>query len=91
MVDVRNDLAVFQKFREALSARAPKTITAYLTTMHSFVAWLAELPDYSLSPEDLEAIAEHRRSPKRLGFAVQLAYLRYPGRAWEPSENILTY
>lgn len=50
---------------------------------------------YSLSPEDLDIIAEHRRSHNRLGFAVQLAYLRYPGRAWDPEEqippNILAY
>lgn len=44
MVDVRNDLAVFQEFREALGTRDPKTIAAYLTTMYGFVAWLAELP-----------------------------------------------
>jgi TnpA family transposase len=50
---------------------------------------------YALSPEDLDIIAEHRRPHNRLGFAVQLAYLRYPGRAWNPEEhippNILTY
>lgn len=50
---------------------------------------------YSLSPEDLDIIAEHRRSHNRLGFTVQLAYLRYPGRAWNPEEpippTILTY
>jgi hypothetical protein len=41
MVNIRNDLAVFQEFREALDTRDPKTIAAYLTTMHNFVAWLA--------------------------------------------------
>lgn len=50
---------------------------------------------YALSPEDLDIIAEHRRPQNRLGFTVQLAYLRYPGRAWNPEEpippNILTY
>lgn len=50
---------------------------------------------YALSPEDLDIIAEHRRSHNRLGFTVQLAYLRYPGRAWNPEEpippTILTY
>lgn len=50
---------------------------------------------YSFSPEDLDVIAEHRRPQNRLGFSVQLAYLRYPGRAWNPEEqipqNILTY
>jgi TnpA family transposase len=50
---------------------------------------------YTLSPEDKEIIAEHRRAPNRVGFAVQLAYLRYPGRAWHPEEQVppavLTY
>ncbi len=43
---------------------------------------------YSLSPEDLTAIADHRRSHNRLGFTVQLAYLRYPGRPWDPEEHV---
>ena len=43
---------------------------------------------YSLSPEDLTTIAEHRRSHNRLGFTVQLAYLRYPGRPWRPEEHV---
>ncbi len=50
---------------------------------------------YALSPEDLDIIAEHRRPHNRLGFTVQLAYLRYPGRTWNPEklipQNILTY
>ncbi len=44
MVDIRNDLAVFQEFREALGTRDPKTVAAYLTTMLDFVAWLAAQP-----------------------------------------------
>ena len=50
---------------------------------------------YSLSAEDLMVIGQHRRAPNRLGFAVQLAYLRFPGRPWDPQEqvpsSILTY
>src|SRR5215204_1155874 len=36
---------------------------------------------YTLSPPDLVAVARHRRQENRLGFAVQLAVLRFPGRA----------
>jgi hypothetical protein len=50
---------------------------------------------YSLSSEDLAVIEQHRRPQNRLGFTVQLAYLRFPGRPWDPQEQvppaILTY
>lgn len=42
---------------------------------------------YTLSPEDLALIRQRRRSPNRLGFAVHLAYLRFPGRALGPAET----
>ena len=35
---------------------------------------------YVLSPEDLALIRAKRRSSNRLGFAVQLCLLRYPGQ-----------
>ena len=41
---------------------------------------------YTLSAEDLAAINRHRRPHNRLGFAVQLAYLRFPGRPLQPDE-----
>ncbi len=41
---------------------------------------------HTLSPEDLALARRRRRPPNRLGFAVQLAYLRHPGRALEPEE-----
>ena len=34
---------------------------------------------YTLSPSDLAVIRQRRGSTNRLGFAVQLSYLRYPG------------
>lgn len=34
---------------------------------------------YTLSSEDLTRIRRHRRSHNKLGFAVQLAYLRFGG------------
>ena len=36
---------------------------------------------YTFRPEDLALIRRRRRPANRLGFAVQLAYLRHPGRA----------
>lgn len=34
---------------------------------------------YSFSHHDLEVINRHRRNHNKLGFAVQLSVLRYPG------------
>jgi len=50
---------------------------------------------YTFSPGDLASIARHRRDANRLGFAVQLALLRFPGRSLtdvsEVPAPILTY
>ena len=35
---------------------------------------------YTFSPEDMALIRLRRRAPNRIGFAVNLAYLRFPGR-----------
>ena len=35
---------------------------------------------YTFSPEDIALIRQRRRATNRLGFAVHLAYLRFPGR-----------
>lgn len=43
---------------------------------------------YTLSPTDLAVIRPHRRPQNRLGFAVQLCYLRYPGRALYADEVV---
>lgn len=42
---------------------------------------------YTLSTEDLVVIAKRRRPENRLGFALHLVYLRYPGRAIGPDEK----
>jgi len=42
---------------------------------------------YTLSSEGLLRIRRHRRSHNKLGFAVQLAYLRFPERTWTVSEE----
>ncbi len=43
---------------------------------------------YTLSERDLAIINRHRRAENRLGFALQLCYLRYPGRKWGPQEAV---
>jgi TnpA family transposase len=50
---------------------------------------------YTFSPEDLALIRQRRRAANRLGFAVQLAYFRYPGRIMrvdeKPPESMLAF
>lgn len=43
---------------------------------------------YTLSSDDLMLIRQRRRLYNRLGFAVQLAYHRFPGRTWTASEEV---
>lgn len=49
---------------------------------------LSLLRHYTLSDDDLGHIQERRRPENRLGFALQLCALRYPGRALAPGEVI---
>ncbi len=42
---------------------------------------------YTLSEDDQSLIKQRRRNHNRLGFAVQLAYLRFPGRTWATNEE----
>jgi TnpA family transposase len=50
---------------------------------------------YTFSPGDMARIRDRRRAANRLGFAVHLAYLRFPGRVIEvdetPPPNVLTF
>lgn len=41
---------------------------------------------FTFSKGEKKHIRERRRPRNRFGFAVQWAYLRYPGRPWEPGE-----
>ena len=43
---------------------------------------------YTLSSDDLTLIRQRRRPYNRLGFTVQLAYHRFPGRTWTASEEV---
>jgi TnpA family transposase len=49
---------------------------------------LSLLKHYTLGDDDLENIEQRRRPENRLGFALQLCALRYPGRALAPGEMI---
>jgi len=42
---------------------------------------------YTLSPEDLTLINRRRGDPNRLGFALMLCYLRFPGRILQQGEQ----
>jgi TnpA family transposase len=42
---------------------------------------------YTLSSEDLTLINRHRSDPNRLGFALMLCYLRFPGRILQQGEQ----
>jgi TnpA family transposase len=42
---------------------------------------------YVLSTEDLAVIRSKRRTVNRLGFAIQLCLLRYPGQGLAPDEH----
>lgn len=43
---------------------------------------------YTLSATDIEFIKQHRRDPNRLGVAVQLSVLRYPGWSLSNTKEI---
>jgi TnpA family transposase len=43
---------------------------------------------YLLTPTDFDLINRHRTEANRLGFAIQLCLLRYPGRSWLPTEQL---
>ncbi len=46
------------------------------------------LRHYTLSDEDLQNIGARRRPSNKLGFALQLCVLRYPGRLLAPGEFV---
>jgi TnpA family transposase len=68
----------------------------YLTPeqCHALIQIPADLSDreiarhYTFSRDDLDLINQRRRHHNRLGFAVQLAVLRFPGRPWKDLAGI---
>jgi TnpA family transposase len=61
--------------RSILSAAERNTLLAFPTTDDELIR------HYTFSEHDLSAIRQRRGKHNRLGFAVQLCYLRYPGFA----------
>jgi TnpA family transposase len=68
--------------------RRPLLTTAETASLFAFPADEAELIRlYTFSEKDLSLILQHRGDHNRLGFAVQLCYLRYPGHALPIDDN----
>jgi TnpA family transposase len=80
-------------------AKTPRLLTA--EQRDAFVRIPADLSErdlgrfYTLSSRDLEIIGRHRRPANRLGFAVHLSLLRFPGRTLadvpEIPERVVAY
>lgn len=68
--------------RVVLSASQRRVFETLLVDPESLVR------HYTLCKEDLSLIRQRRRSRNRLGFAVQLCLIRYPGRALRSGENV---
>ena len=68
--------------RNILTERQRATLLALPTDEPSL------LKHYTLADDDLELIHERRRPENRLGFALQMCALRYPGRLLYPGEMI---
>ena len=68
--------------RHILTERQRRTLLALPTEEPS------PLKHYTLAEDDLEHIRHRRRPHNRLGFALQLCALRYPGRLLSPGEVI---
>ena len=68
--------------RHILTERQRHTLLALPTDEPSL------LEHYTLAEDDLEHIRHRRRPHNRLGFALQLCALRYPGRLLSPGEVI---
>src|SRR4051794_31793497 len=69
-------------WRDLLSPTQRAQIMALPTSLREYEAL------YTLSPADLDFVAAHRTHTNRLGVAVQLCCLQYPGRAWTPEEIV---
>ena len=69
-------------WRDLLSPAQRAQVMALPTSLREY----EEL--YTLTPADQEFVAMHRTNANRLGVAVQLCFLRQPGRAWAPEETM---
>ena len=69
-------------WRDLLSPAQRAQVMALPTSLREY----EEL--YTLTPADQEFVTVHRTNANRLGVAVQLCFLRHPGRAWAPEETM---
>lgn len=67
--------------RSILSAAERESLLALPDTKDELIR------HYTFSETDLSIIRQRRRAGNRLGFAVQLCYLRYPGIFFGPDEQ----
>ena len=67
--------------RELLTAAQREALRAFPDEEENLLRY------YVLSVRDLAAVRQHRGDHNRLGFAVQLCYLRYPGRVLAENET----
>jgi TnpA family transposase len=66
----------------------PPSLRAQFTEIPTTISLRDIARYYTLSVDDLKIINRRRRSHNRLGFAVQLCYLRFPGRPFSSGEQI---
>jgi TnpA family transposase len=67
--------------RELLTAAQREALLAFPEEEENLLRY------YVLSVRDVAAVRQHRGNHNRLGFAVQLCYLRYPGRVLAENET----
>ena len=67
--------------RELLAAAQRKALLAFPEDKENLLQY------YTLSVRDLATVRQHRGDHNRLGFAVQLCYLRYPGQVLADNET----
>ncbi|MEM7770029.1 MAG: DUF4158 domain-containing protein [Cyanobacteria bacterium P01_A01_bin.37] len=72
--------------------REPKVLSVVqreqINRRHEYLSELERFRYYTLSPKKIALIQKRRGVANRLGFALQLCYLRYPGRALQPQETV---
>ena len=72
--------------------RSILTLTERASLLAFPVAEAELIQHYTFSKQDLSVIYQHRGGHNRLGFAMQLCYLRYPGCALptsaQPPESV---
>lgn len=61
---------------------------AYFYEIPEYIDQREVLRYYTISDEELKIINKQRGAANRLGFAIQIAYLRFPGRPLSANEKV---